>query len=352
MRISLISAWNTDSGSGIHAEFIAREWIKMGHKVSVFSFIKSDFHGKNFLREDEPYVTRCFGTPRTNFLDPRPIIKTPLDILVVEDLGMLPKDKLAKIFPNLKEKVKATINIIHDNELSSDPSYYQFDWDKVIVFDERYKEIFKEVYSKKEIEIIPYPCTFLKKGDKEKARDKLNLPKNKKIIFTYGWWVKGLIPFLPIFPKINQKWPLYFLIVTREKSIKKEYLELENEEIEIDFREKFVTLEELFDYLHASDALVLGDKTTTGPVISSSALMSIGAGTPIVMPRSNFSETFKDEVLKYSNSKELKENIFEVFEKKEKYKKTIKAAEDFVKKNNPKVIAEKYIKLFEKIKRR
>jgi len=348
MKISILSAWNSDSGSGMHAELLGREWIKMGHKVSVFSFIKSDFHGKNFLREDELYVTRCFGTPRTNFFDPRPIVKTDMDILVVEDLGMLPKDKLAKIFPLLREKAK-TINIIHDNKLSPDSSFYQFRWNKVIVFDERYKKIFENIYKKKRVEIIPYPCSSWRGGDRDGARKKLNLPKDKKIIFIFGWWTATFVPYFSIFKKVNQNYPLYILVISKDKAVKKDYLKLGEKGIKIDFREKFILPEDLYDYLHAADVLVFGHKKTKGIVVCSTALMCIGAGTPIVAPDSNFFETFNKEVFKYKNEKELKDDIIEAFKRGKRCKEILTAAKIFVEKNNPRIIAKKYISLFKSL---
>lgn len=348
MKISILSAWNSDSGSGIHAELIAREWIKMGHRISVFSFIKSDFHGKDFLREDESYVMRCFGTSKTNFFDPISIVANPMDILVVEDLGMLPKDGLAKIFPILKSKAK-TVNIIHDRKLSSDPSFYQFDWDRIIVFNKRYKNIFDTVYEKEKIEIIPYPCGFWKEGNKEKNREVLKLPYHKKIIFLFGQWAMPFLPYFSAITEISREYPIYLLIVSREKDTKKEYFKMKGEKIEVDFREKIISNEEMYDYLHASDVFIFGDKKVEGAVVCSTALFSLGTGVPMISPRSNFFETFDKEVLKYSDSEELKQNIIEIFKKGNNYKKMVLAQRRFVEENNPRKIAEKYISLFQKL---
>ena len=41
MNIGMMSAWNQDSGVSVHAELIGREWVKMGHRLSVFSFLKT-----------------------------------------------------------------------------------------------------------------------------------------------------------------------------------------------------------------------------------------------------------------------------------------------------------------------
>lgn len=351
MKISILTAWNSASGSAVHAGFIGREWIKMGHHVSVFSFIKSDFPEDDyFLKRDESYVNRCFGTSiRTNFLDPRPILKTRADILVVEDLGMLPKNNLAKIFPLIREKAKI-VNIIHDNKLSPDPSFYQFNWDKIIFFDQRYKDIFKNIYPEEKSEIIPYPCDFWQTGDKNKARERLRLPKDLKIIFSFGQrWTKWLLPYLSVLPKIVRKYPCLLLVVSTDKSIKKDYLDLEKSGVKVDFREKIIPPEELYSFLHAADIILFGDKKAEGVVLSSSGLMCLGAGTPIVAPSSNIFEMFGEEILKYSNLEELEENIIDVFRTGRRCKSTILAAEKFTEKNNPRAIAELYIELFKKL---
>ena len=84
MRIAMMGAWNTDSGVAVHAEPLGRAWIKMGHKLTVFTFVKDDFHGEGFTGEDEDYVIRCIGTQeQTNYLDPRPILTSDFDIFVV-----------------------------------------------------------------------------------------------------------------------------------------------------------------------------------------------------------------------------------------------------------------------------
>jgi len=351
MKISLLSAWNSDSGAAIHAELIGREWIRTGHQLSVFSFIKSDFHGKNILREDEKYVTRCFGTPKTNFFDARPILSTKMDVLIVEDLGMLPKKSLAKIFPTIRKMAK-TINIIHDNKSSSDPYFYKFKWDKVIFFNKQYSEIFKNIYPKSKTEIIPYPSGLWESGEKKEARRKLKLPEGIKIFFVFGWWARYLIPLFPVFRKIRKRYPFILLVSSRDKKAKVKYLSLREEGIEVDFREEIISEDKLYLYLHASDAFIFGDKKREGALIPSTATYGMGAGCLIIAPRSNFFEMFNREVLKYSTSKEFEENIIEVINKGKRYKETLRAQKFFVMKNNLKVVAKKYIRLFEKLTKR
>jgi hypothetical protein len=106
MKIGMMCAWNSDSGASVHAELIGRSWVELGHEVRIFSFYKHDFHGTQIVGEDEDYVVRCFTTSKASppKLDPVPILTADYDVFVVQDLGMLPKDALGKIFGYVRKK--------------------------------------------------------------------------------------------------------------------------------------------------------------------------------------------------------------------------------------------------------
>lgn len=149
MKIAMMAAWNTDSDVAIHAEPIGKAWIERGHELLVFTFLKDDYHGEEITAENEPVVPRCFGmSTGTNFLDPRPILSASYDFFVVQDLGMLPQEKLAKIFPLIKRKAK-TVHIVHDTAPSADPAFYQYDWDAVVYFDLRQEGFLKWIYEER-----------------------------------------------------------------------------------------------------------------------------------------------------------------------------------------------------------
>jgi hypothetical protein len=110
-----MGGWNTDSGAFIHSEFIGRGFIELGHKLKVFTFLRKSFHGTVITGKDEEWVERCFSVSSRvpQILDPIPFLTSNYQFFVVEDLGMLPKDHLGKIFHRIKKKAK-TINVIHD----------------------------------------------------------------------------------------------------------------------------------------------------------------------------------------------------------------------------------------------
>lgn len=341
MKIDMMSAWNLDSGPSIHAELVGREWVRMGHDLAVYSFIRSDFHGTTFVGEDESYVTRCFGTRKD--LDPRPILRSRADFFLAQDLGMLPKDDLGKIFHHIKDRAKA-VNIIHDAELSSDPSFYQFEWDAIVCFDERYKRFLREVFSERTIQIIPFPCRPLVEGDKEKARRKLGLPLGKKILLIFGQRVKSDLAMIETISNLGRDYPIMLLVVSIHTPS-----QIEAENIQVEVRNEAPPMAGLYDYLHASDALLLHRQSDKTAVVSSTANQCLGSGCPIVALDSPFFEEYEDEVLKYRNAEEFESRLVEVFEEGKKLTKTLNAAKRYVERNSSERVAETYLKLFQEL---
>jgi glycosyltransferase involved in cell wall biosynthesis len=346
MKIGMMSAWNETSGVSIHAELVGEQWIKAGHKLCVFSFLEEDFHGRCLVGEDQEYVTRCFGTPmRTNYLNPIPFLREDYEFFIVQDLGMLPMDKLAKIFPAISKRAK-TVLVVHTNKLKDDPSFYQFDWDAIVCFDHRYKKFLKKAHPEDKIHIIPFPYHEWIEGAKEGAREKLNLPLNRKIILNFGQRVEEFSKALPAISELSKDYPILVLIIGKDiKGIEK-VREAKERGMEIEIREEQPNLEKVYEYLHASDALVLHRESTDGVVISSTVYQCLGAGCPIVALNSNLFEAFGNEILKYNDLKGLKGCIIDIFEEWERYKTSKLEAERVVKENSSEVIATKFIELF------
>lgn len=348
MNIAMMSAWNTDSGASVHAELIGREWIKMGHRLKVFTFFDSDFHGTAIVGEDEDYVVRCFTTSdcTNRYLDPRPILSADYDVFVAQDLGMLPKDELAKIFHHIRRKA-STLSIIHDSGPSPDPSFYQFDWDRIVCFDHRYEAFLRKYHPTDKILIIPFPCHPLQRGDKKEARQKLGLPQDRKIILIFGQRVKEHLPLLPVMKEVNSHLP-FLLLVVSQKDVE-ELRKMEGLEMEI--RKESPSITSLYDYLHASDILILHRTPCDGVVVSSAAFQCLGSGCPILARQSPFFETLREVVVTYSNFQEFKESLLDLFLRGEKYQASQRALEDFVSKNSAEAVAKKYIDLFEAMNR-
>ncbi len=346
MKIGMMSAWNQDAGPSIHAELIGREWIKMGHELRIFSFFRTDFHGTAIVDKDEDYVVRCFTTSRAErqSLDARPFVEFHSDFFVTQDLTMLPMDELAKIFHHLRRRAK-TITVIHDRVLSSNPSFYQFEWNTIVCSGKRFVEFLKEAFPEEKIYVIPHPYNEWRAGDKIQARKKLNLPLDRKIILIFGQRVKEFMETLPAISDLQPDYSVLLLVVTRKgiEELRK------GTTLPIEIREESPDIKRLYDYLHASDAMILHRKSIEGVVHSSTTYQCLGSGCPIVALNSNFFEPFSEEILKYDDLDELKKCLTDIIEEKERYRTAKLAAERVVKQNSPKNIATKFIKLFESL---
>jgi glycosyltransferase involved in cell wall biosynthesis len=321
MKIAMMSAWNEDSGVSIHAELIGREWVKMGHDLKVFSFFTHDFHGTAIVGKDEDYVVRCFTTSgaKSPYLDPRPILEADFEIFVTQ------------------------LTVIHDNGPSPDPSFYQFDWDRIVCFDHRYEEFLKKCHPEEKVCLIPFPCMPLRRGDKKAAREKLGLPKDKKIILIFGQRLKEHLPILPLIREVTTDFPCQLLIISQKDIDLLKGLEM----VDMDIRQESPSIEDLYDYLHASDVLIIHRSPCNGVVVSSMAYQCLGSGCPILASNTNFFETMKDVAVTYSDFEKFKANLVDILTEGEKYKASQSALEAFLELNSAEAIARQYIDLFE-----
>jgi len=345
MNIGMVSAWNEDCGPSVHAELIGREWIKMGHQLKVFSFLRTDFHGTSIVGEDEEYVSRCFTTSKAErpFLSPQPLLETEFEIFVVQDLGMLPQTELARIFLLIKKKGKI-VNIIHHNILPLEPSFYQFDWDAIVCFDDRYHHFLRRVFPEEKLHLISFPFYPLRSGDKLKAREELNLSKDKYIVLLFGQrGVKGCCELFPSLEKINSRFPLLFLVVS-----KRGLDEVKNYRggLEILIREEAPDIERVYTYLHASDLLLYHRSPPEGAVVSSTACQCLGSGSPILALRSSYFYKMDNVVFTYTNLDEFEYNLIDILERGEKYYTWQKNLQGFLEANSANNIANQYIQLF------
>ena len=340
MKIGIMTAWNIDSGAAIHAEPIVKTWIEKGHEVTVFSFIREDFQGEGFTEdEDEDYVIRCFGTSKTNYFNPIPILTREFDIFIVDDVRMLPMDNLAKIFPLIRRTAK-TIHIVRENALPSEAWFYQLEWDEVVYFCKR-QTFLASVYPNSRL--IHFPCFPVREKDRREARERLGLPADKKIV--YEFCQRGYRPFLRELPgDLKEKACLLVLIPPHY-----EFLEEDNPpRWMIVRREESLSHERFDDYLFASDAVILHKfQSRYKAVVSSTVFQALGTGCPILVPgQSDFFFPFKEEVIRYADFEDLKETLADIFRDGERYKIHRKRVELFVKENSPEAIAGEFVEVF------
>ena len=345
-RIGIMTAWNSDSGVYVHAKPLVEAWRDMGVDVRVFSYIPEDFHGRVLFGEDEPYVLRCFGTStKTNYLDPRPLLTEDYDILVVEDLKMLPMEPLSKVFNLIKRRAGAVVHILHENTIlgpqpPQPPIFYSFDWDAVVYIDERQRWFAEKIYGGRAV-YIPFPCYPLRDGDRAEMRGRLGLDVEGGLILVYA--LGGYSPYLPRLPAEGLE-EAHFLILSKGGEVFT-YPQTEFRMV------KPLTDEELDLYVLASDAVIL-HKVRAPPypiAVSSTAVYQLlGAQRPLLAPRlSEYFTPFEDVILRYADREELGRLLIRVL--RGEVDETLRRARGFVEERSPRRIAELYLKLFEEL---
>lgn len=350
MKFGLMGAWNVDSGAAIHTEILGRSLIKMGHKLSVFTYMKENFHGTAILKEDEDYVNRCFTTFNTPqpILNPIPFLNADYECFIAEDHGMFPLNKLGKIFHWIKKKAKA-ITVIHDAGLKEDPTFYQFDWDAIICFDDRYRDFLITAYPKKIVHIIPHPCLPYQPGNKLKARQELNLPQNEKIIFLFGQTAKYGVEIFPVLKKLAKSYPIKVLVVSKVRSTLEEWVTIARTEKILEIREEAPDITKLYQYLYASDLFIYHKPSAKGITVASSIYQCLGSGCPTVANVSNFTYPFNDNIMLYESPESLEKWINNVLDQTAEFKKMQRKTKRFALENSGEKIAEKIIKLVRRI---
>lgn len=350
MKFGLMGAWNVDSGAAVHTEIFGRSLIEMGHKLSVFTYMKENFHGTTILKEDEDFVHRCFttwNTPQPKF-NPIPFLTADFDYFVAEDHGMFPLDSLAKIFHWIKKRAK-TLTVIHDAGLKDDASFYQFDWDAIVCFDDRYRDFLITAYPKKIVHIIPHPCFSYRPGNRVKARQELNLPQNEKIIFLFGQTAKFGSEIFPVLSNLARTYPLKVLVVSKIPSTLESWAWYAKSEKIIELREEAPDINKLYQYLYASDIFIYHKPSTQGITVASSIFQCLGSGCPTVAQKSNFTYPFKDNIMLYENPQGLEKWLVNILDETADYKKMMKKTKQFVIDNSGQAIALKIIKLLKKL---
>lgn len=350
MKLAILSRWNTACGVSLHAELIGREWVRNGHNLTVFAPDNIRPIGK-----DEEYVIRCFsdeGDHTETFFHPEPFLDTYYEILVVERVEWVPLEPLKKIFSQIKKKAKI-VYVVHERKLPTNPLFYEFDWDALVCFDQRYKNQWTKKFDENKIHIIPYPTGNFSKGDKQKARSELNLPLDKKIVFSYGWAPElHIFPILPPLQKLNEKFPFLYLVLANPQYIASDIQPLKEHKF-IELRYELATNDRIYKYLHASDVYLIHkqqEEIRKGEaVVPSAILMCMGALTPIVTSDTDFVWFLNKEVMKYSSNDELCRALINIFKGNIMVSKILEATKGYVINHSPKKMAGEFIRLFDKL---
>ncbi|HID93386.1 MAG TPA: hypothetical protein EYP60_04735 [bacterium (Candidatus Stahlbacteria)] len=350
MKIAILSRWNTACGVSLHAELIGREWVNAGHSLTVFA--------PNNIRpvsKDEDYVIRCFsdeGNHTRTFFEAKPFLDVDYEILVVERVEWVPLEPLKSIFSKIKKKAKI-VYVVHERKLPTNPLFYDFDWDAIVCFDERYKQQWLKKFDAQKIHIIPYPTGYLRKGDKQRSRKELALPLDERVIFSYGWAPElHIFPILSVLEELNEQYPFTYLVLADPKYVAVNIEWLRNHKF-IELKHELAPMDRIYTYLHASDAYIVHkqkEEIREGEaVVPSSILMCLGALTPVVTSNTEFTWFLEKEVMKYSNEGELKNLIIKIFNGDKIVDETLNAAHKYTVEHSPQRISKQFIRLFEQI---
>ncbi|MCK4309000.1 MAG: hypothetical protein KAW42_03380 [Candidatus Atribacteria bacterium] len=351
MKIGMMCLWNAANGPSIHAELVGRAWVKLGHQLKIFSAQKHPDARPTF-QEDEDFIIRHFSIDevipftRAVSFDPSPLLNKEYEVFVAQNVERLPAEKLLEVFPQIKKKA-VTVQVVHEGKAPEDPLYYKFDWDAIVCFDQRYKEYLVKSFPAERIHMISYPYHPLKLGDKQKVRKKLGLPQAEKIVFSFGFRSKDVISALPSLNDIAKGYPLRYVVIANPESDLSGLYEAKKNYDFIDLQIRALPLDELYDYLYASDVLLIHRESSQKykAVVSSSVCQLLGSGCPILFHQSNYVELHRDEIIKYRDFEDMKTKLIELFQGKFDLN-IIKA---FLKNYEAERVAERFIKLFEKL---
>ncbi len=315
-KITLISSWNALDGVATHAELIVRGWLKLGYQIKVLlhwnhldekiiyynnkdqSFVKRVF---SFLRHGNRYVNEEIFDQQQFQIN---LNDLQGDFFVVEKPSSIPLKKLLPLFSKIKQKAK-TIAIFHEGTLPSNPYFYSFSWDKIIVFDRRFKQLFSQKFPSQMIKIVPFPVfnppiikrkkpkkspnkplqilTFERNNQYEKIKLVLNILRKEKINFHYTCIVPNIESYENL-SSLAQTEKDFTLKINRNHFMDKNFIDKIN---------------------HFDVMIFLYPPSPERLVVSSFAYVLIGFQIPLIVPDNEYFYHFKNEVLKYKKIEEI-----------------------------------------------
>jgi len=340
MRIGMMSTWNIPCGASLHAQLIGSAWLQRGHELTVFA----PYGPPTTREEDEPWIVRNYSLGKPLCLDSSPLLSMDYDVFVLQQMPPTPMRLLLSLAAKIKKKAK-TVAVIHEGRPPS-VEFTKFPWDALVCFDERYKEFLLSAFPEEKIHIIRYPCHPVEHGDRVEARRELLLPSDRMIVLIYGIAVHHHIHLLPSLERVNKKKPLLFLIYTGVHDWFDIYETTKSRYDFVEVRMGVLEMDELYRYLHASDALIYHRDSSVDIVVPSTIYACMGSGCPILASSSNFVEKLKREVLKYQDLNRLQQLLLYGADE---FQSAVAAATRYAQKNSADKIAAKFIKLFKKL---
>jgi hypothetical protein len=180
------------------------------------------------------------------------------------------------------------------------------------------------------------------------ARENLDLPKEKNIILMFGPAASYGVDTIPWIEKYCSNYPIQILMVSKDK-VALEKARNYNGELDIEIRADTLTISKLYDYLHASDALIFNKPSQKHVTVSSTVFQCLGSGCPIIARESIFVENMPDVMFKFTDENSFNKSLIDILEKNENYYRISKNVKEYVTINSSKNVADKFIDLFKKL---
>ncbi|MET1124753.1 MAG: glycosyltransferase, partial [Archaeoglobaceae archaeon] len=337
--IAVLSRWNATCGVAMHAELIVPEFVKMGHEVTVFApYVESAsrwWHHR-IVREDEDFVVRCYEerSPEGEGgkIDFDEILKRDFDVLLVESYSSIPHLDVQKLAGELKKRGVKTFVVIHEG-YKKDLRYEDYsNFEKLVVFDDRYVKELLDV--KEKAVIIPYPCHPLNPTKRKFSEDGLKF-------FSFGRQpIEEYEPFLKALEILERDYDFIYRVVRSNGELPYERGWLIQE------RRRLKNNREVYEELHRADVFMLPKGDSKGVVVSSTLYQCMGALVPTIVPNTRHFELHEREVVKFSNVEDLVEKIRRLIEDEDYRRSVVESAKKYVEENSSKKVAEKFLRLF------
>ncbi len=350
MIIGILSRWNATCGVSLHGEMIGRELLRRGYEIKVFApYLESAnrwWHHK-LIRPDEEYVIRCYeeNSPdgKEGRLDIEKVLSKEMDFLIVESYEKLPYRDVEKLVRILRDKGVPSIAVIHE-AVYEDLKYGDMKiFEKVVVFDERYiREVLKDKVSEDKIEVIPYPCYPVRRGNRRFAEDGVVR------FFSFGRQPKEeYCPYVETLKVLRKRFDKFTYKVVRAIE------PLKTQEEWIEQEERVLDYEDIVKELHSSDIHLLPKGNTKKVVVSSTLYQVLGTLTLTVVPDNRFFETLPRgedaPVVFYTDVEDLNKKLLELIKNEELREKIRENAKRFVEENSVERITDRYERLINSV---
>ena len=350
MKIGFLSRWGATCGVGMHAEILAREFIRMGHEVVVFapteeSASKEVKYYKRTEAQDPEFVKREIYTEVDNvteegWVKEEEILKENLDLLIIETFWRVPVKPLTRLIEKLKIPV---ISVFHEANIFKAREVVKLPCDKIVVFDRRFYDEILEFYEipREKVEVISYPV--MKSYDVEPERP---VSEDKFLFFSFGRQpVEEYCDFLNALKKLRKRFDnVHYWIIRSDGRV-------DYEAEWITQWQKRPTVEKLYSYLKGSNVHLLPKGNTPNVVVSSTLYQIIASETPIVIRDSRFVETIETDaygfgpIVKYRNIHDLVHKLELLMLDREQVEDIKKEVRVFVEKYGGDKIAQEFLDL-------